>query len=128
MPATESLRALGQKPRESSCNWLFAPKWSGNANLTYEWDIGASLVGRFNIGAKYMSEYNTGSDLDPEKLQEAYTLLNARIGMPASLSQMGVDAAAIEKAAPLAEKDHTNGTNPRRAGADDYRRIMRAAL
>jgi outer membrane receptor protein involved in Fe transport len=59
----------------------FAPKWSGNANLTYEWDLGANLLGRFNIGAKYMSEYNTGSDLDPQKLQEAYTLLNARIGI-----------------------------------------------
>jgi len=59
----------------------FAPKWSANANLTYEWGIGANLVGRFNIGAKYMSEYNTGSDLDPEKLQDAYTLLNARIGI-----------------------------------------------
>lgn len=57
----------------------FAPEWSGNVNMTYEWDIGASLVGRFNIGAKYMSEYNTGSDLDPEKLQDAYTLLNARV-------------------------------------------------
>ena len=59
----------------------FAPKWSGNANVTYEWDMGSRLVGRFNVGAKYMSEYNTGSDLDPEKLQDAYTLVNARIGI-----------------------------------------------
>ncbi|WP_024889916.1 TonB-dependent receptor [Luteimonas huabeiensis] len=59
----------------------FAPKWSGNASVTYDWDIGSNLMGRFNIGAKYMSEYNTGSDLDPQKLQEAYTLLNARIGI-----------------------------------------------
>jgi iron complex outermembrane recepter protein len=58
----------------------FAPKWSGNASLTYEWDMGDRLLGRFNIGAKYMSEYNTGSDLDVEKLQEGYTLVNARIG------------------------------------------------
>ncbi|NLG59977.1 MAG: TonB-dependent receptor [Gammaproteobacteria bacterium] len=58
----------------------FAPKWSGNASLTYDWDIGSNLMGRFNIGAKYMSDYNTGSDLDPQKEQEAYTLLNARIG------------------------------------------------
>ncbi len=58
----------------------FAPKWSGNASATYEWDFGADYQGRFNIGAKYMSDYNTGSDLDPQKAQEAYTLLNARIG------------------------------------------------
>ena len=40
-----------------------------------------SLVARFNIAAKYASEYNTGSDLDPQKLQEAYTVVNARIGL-----------------------------------------------
>ena len=58
----------------------FAPEWSGNAALTYEWDFGGNYMGRFNIGAKYMSDYNTGSDLDPQKEQDAYTLVNARIG------------------------------------------------
>ena len=59
----------------------FAPKFSGNASLTYQWDIGDRLQGRFNIGAKHMSDYNTGSDLDPQKAQDAYTLVNARIGL-----------------------------------------------
>ncbi|HEY4531326.1 MAG TPA: TonB-dependent receptor [Luteimonas sp.] len=58
----------------------FAPEWSGNAAVTYEWDFGADYLGRFNLGAKYMSDYNTGSDLDPQKEQDAYTLVNARIG------------------------------------------------
>ncbi|MCD9006360.1 TonB-dependent receptor [Luteimonas sp. XNQY3] len=58
----------------------FAPRWSGNASVTYDWDVGANLQARFNIGAKYMSEYNTGSDLDPEKLQDGYALVNARLG------------------------------------------------
>jgi iron complex outermembrane receptor protein len=58
----------------------FAPEWSGNLAATYEWDLGDAMTGRFNIGAKYMSEYNTGSDLDPQKMQDAYALLNARIG------------------------------------------------
>ncbi|MFT3668922.1 MAG: TonB-dependent receptor [Pseudoxanthomonas sp.] len=60
----------------------FAPKWSGSASVTYEWDIG-SLMARFNIGAKYVSKYNTGSDLDPEKMQDAYTVANARFGIGA---------------------------------------------
>ncbi len=34
----------------------------------------------------------------------------------------------IEAAAPLAERDHTTGTNPRHACAEDYRTIMHAAL
>lgn len=61
----------------------FAPEWSGTASATYEWDFGASLVGRFNIGAKYTSEFNTGSDLDVEKMQDAYTVVNARFGIGA---------------------------------------------
>lgn len=61
----------------------FAPKWSGSASLTYDWDFGSRLSARFNIGAKYMSEYNTGSDLDVEKQQDAYTVVNARIGIGA---------------------------------------------
>ena len=56
----------------------FAPEWSGTASATYEWDIGSNLMGRVNVGAKYMSEFNTGSDLDVEKMQDAYTIFNAR--------------------------------------------------
>jgi iron complex outermembrane recepter protein len=61
----------------------FAPEWSGTASLTYERAVGNGLVGRFNIGAKYMSDFNTGSDLDPEKMQDAYTVVNARVGLGA---------------------------------------------
>ncbi|MGN0860182.1 MAG: TonB-dependent receptor [Stenotrophomonas sp.] len=59
----------------------FAPRFSGNVSLTYQFDVGDRLQGRMNIGAKHMSDYNTGSDLDPEKAQDAYTLVNARIGL-----------------------------------------------
>ena len=62
----------------------FAPEWSGSASVTYEWDFSSSLVGRFNLGAKYMADYNTGSDLDDEKHQDAYTILNARVGFGAN--------------------------------------------
>jgi outer membrane receptor protein involved in Fe transport len=59
----------------------FAPAFSGTLSLTYQWDIGATLRGRFNIGGKYMTGYNTGSDLDAEKWQKGYGLVNARIGL-----------------------------------------------
>jgi len=62
----------------------FAPKFSGSASATYDWDIGSNLIGRFNIGAKYMGSYNTGSDLDVEKHQGSYTLMNARLGLGAA--------------------------------------------
>ncbi|MGV8940256.1 MAG: TonB-dependent receptor [Lysobacter sp.] len=59
----------------------FAPRWSGNASVTYEWDMGADLLGRFNIGGKYMSEFNTGSDLDVQKMQDGFGVVNARLGL-----------------------------------------------
>ena len=58
----------------------FAPELSATASLAYEWDVGSDLIARFHIGAKYNDDYNTGSDLDPQKMQEAYTVANARIG------------------------------------------------
>lgn len=61
-------------------------------------------------------------------LPAAIAELTQRIGLAARLRDMGVDKRAIAAAAPLAEKDHTNGTNPRRARADDYRTIMCAAF
>lgn len=48
--------------------------------------------------------------------------------LPTRLGQLGLDPETLDRAAPLAEKDHTNGTNPRRASAEDYRTIMRSAL
>ena len=62
----------------------FAPEISASAALTYEREIDEGVMARFNIGAKYMSEFNTGSDLDEEKMQDAYTVVNARIGVGAS--------------------------------------------
>src|SRR3546814_8672931 len=62
----------------------FAPDWSGSASVTYEGDLSNILHVRFNSGAKYMSDYNTGSDLDVEKHQDAYTVVNARVGIGAS--------------------------------------------
>ena len=59
----------------------FAPEWSASAAVTYEWALDEGVLARFNIGAKYMSEFNTGSDLDVEKQQGAYTVVNARIGV-----------------------------------------------
>ncbi len=61
----------------------FAPEWSGSAALFWEGKLGAGLKGSWNLAAKYTSEYNTGSDLIPHKMQDAFTLLNGRIGIGA---------------------------------------------
>jgi iron complex outermembrane recepter protein len=61
----------------------FAPLWSGVVSAAYELPISGTLSLRTSVSEKYSSSYNTGSDLNPEKLQSAYGLLDARIGVGA---------------------------------------------
>ena len=51
-------------------------------SLTWTPPIGnGGLRGLFYIDARHSAEYNTGSDLDIEKLQKSYTVVNGRIGL-----------------------------------------------
>jgi iron complex outermembrane recepter protein len=70
----------------------FAPLWSGVASASYTVPFSASLQFRASITEKYNSSYNTGSDLDPRKLQGAYGLLNARLGLGAPDGKWTVEA------------------------------------
>jgi outer membrane receptor protein involved in Fe transport len=59
----------------------FAPLYSGTLAASYERPISASLRWRGSVAAKGTSSYNTGSDLNPAKVQSAYALVNARLGL-----------------------------------------------
>ena len=39
------------------------------------------MRGLVYVDARHMSHLNTGSDLDIEKIQDAYTVVNARVGL-----------------------------------------------
>ncbi|MBE2211994.1 MAG: TonB-dependent receptor [Xanthomonadaceae bacterium] len=83
IPGGDFVAPTGALYKLPGAQMSFAPKWSASASATYEWDVGSKYVARFNLGAKYVSKYNTGSDLDPEKMQDAYTVANARVGFGA---------------------------------------------
>ncbi len=91
--------------------------------LPYMLEFNAPAVGHRYAALKQAMDLPACADLPAEIFE-----LNARIGLPSRLGEMGLDCAAIDEAAPLAEKDYTNGTNPRKARAEDYRGIMCAAL
>ena len=55
-----------------------APRWTGVTGATLHFPVG-TLEGAFHLDARYTSEHNTGSDLDIEKQQGAYTVVNARL-------------------------------------------------
>ena len=50
--------------------------------------------------------------------------LNARIGLPGSLREMGVPASSIPEMALKAERDHSTATNPRPTTAADYAALL----
>jgi alcohol dehydrogenase class IV len=54
--------------------------------------------------------------------------LNARIGLPRTLGEMGVSASLIPEMAAKAERDHCTATNPRPVGAADYAMLMRDSI
>lgn len=86
---------------------------------------------RFNaptVGAKYPALLAAMGLAPTEDLAAAMEALTARLGLPTRLSEMGVDAAAIARAAPLAKADHTDATTPRLATVEDYAAMMTAAL
>lgn len=55
---------------------------------------------------------------------QAIAHLNARLGLPANLSAMGVKREALRRIAEAAPKDHCHGTNPRQASVADYLAIL----
>jgi iron complex outermembrane recepter protein len=69
----------------------FAPLWSGAASATYRAPLSQSLSLLANLSEKYNSSYNTGSNLDPRKLQGAYGVLNARLGLSAPDDRWAVE-------------------------------------
>jgi len=59
-----------------------APLWVGTASITYGAPLpGLPLRGFGHVDLRYDSGSNTGSDLDPEKIQEEFVLVNARLGV-----------------------------------------------
>jgi hypothetical protein len=61
-------------------------------------------------------------------LADEVAALNARLGLPANLREMGVDEAMIEPLIPHAVADHTTATNPKPLTADDYRGLFLETL
>ncbi len=64
-------------------NLSFAPEFTASLAATFETEISDSLIFRANFAAKYNGDYNTGSDLNVVKHQEAYTVVNGRLGIGA---------------------------------------------
>ena len=66
-----------------------------------------------------------GSSAD---VQEAIRDMNARLGLPRGLSEMGVQVDAFAKIITGALADHCHKTNPRLASSDDYTEMLEKSM
>ncbi|MBO6527383.1 TonB-dependent receptor [Erythrobacter sp.] len=85
-PLDPALRLL---PGDNLSN---APEWVGTASLSWTPPIGDSgLSGLFFINARATDDFNTGSDLLFGKEQDAYVIVNGRIGITGPDRRWGVE-------------------------------------
>jgi len=59
---------------------------------------------------------------------KAFDQLNADLGMPRTLTEMGVEKSVLDRAAEWAYEDHSTASNPRPAQRADFRQIMLEVL
>ncbi len=59
----------------------FSAEWAVTGAISYTPQITDSLRALFYLDARMQSDVNTGSDLDREKIQDGYGLVNGRIGL-----------------------------------------------
>jgi hypothetical protein len=92
---------VGSSGGEALSNALFllpgsqlsnAPKHVVTASFAYTPELGSSgLSGLFYVDTRMTSDYNTGSDLFPEKAQDGFALVNARIGIRGPAQRWAVE-------------------------------------
>jgi alcohol dehydrogenase class IV len=91
--------------------------------LPYVLEFNASHSGPKYATIRQRLGLNAGDDL-----AEYFRGLNARLGMPATLADMGVPRDTFAGVAKSATEDHSSATNPRPASEADYRSILDAAF
>jgi len=66
--------------------------WTLTSSLAWTPPVGGSgMTALVYADARYMSPFNTGSDLDIEKTQDAFTIVNARIGLRGSDQRWAIE-------------------------------------
>lgn len=70
-----------------------APAYVVTASAAWTPDLGSSgLSALFYIDGRLTSDYNTGSDLFPQKAQDGYFLMNARVGVRGADERWSIEA------------------------------------
>jgi len=85
-PLDQALRNL---PGNNLSN---APKWTVTSSATWTPAIGnTGLSGLVYVDSRLTGDYNTGSDLFPQKAQDGYLIVNARLGLRGRDERWGIE-------------------------------------
>jgi outer membrane receptor protein involved in Fe transport len=81
--------ALRKLPGDNLSN---APEFVATSSVTWTPDIGSNgMSGLVYIDGRMTSDYNTGSDLFPQKEQDGFAVVNARIGLRGANESWGIE-------------------------------------
>jgi outer membrane receptor protein involved in Fe transport len=69
-----------------------APEWVQTGSMTWTPAINEQLSGLIYVDYRYQSSIQTGSDLFPEKEQQGFTVVNARIGVSGPDGRWSIEA------------------------------------
>lgn len=72
-------------------DFSLVPDQTFTTQVIYSRPVFGNLMGLASVDARWVSEYNTGSDLDPEKVQDAFTTVNARVGLSSENGSWSVE-------------------------------------
>lgn len=72
-------------------DFSLVPDQTFTTQVIYSRPVFGNLMGLASVDARWASEYNTGSDLDPEKVQDAFTTVNARLGLSSESGSWSVE-------------------------------------
>ena len=79
---------LFQLPGQQLSN---ASKYTTTAAASYQPPIGTDMSALVYVDMRYQSSINTGSDLDTEKFQQGFTVVNARLGLYGKGKRWGLE-------------------------------------
>lgn len=115
---SHSLGGINPKLHHGTLNALFLPS-------VIAFNAQATSV----IADKRLSRMAVAMGLAPDAdLGEAIKAMNARLGLPKGLAELGVQASQFEAIVDGAMADHCHKTNPRLASREDYLVMIKAAM
>jgi alcohol dehydrogenase class IV len=119
---SHSLGGLDPRLHHGTLNAVFLPavvRFNANAE---------TMVKERRVARMSLAMGLSSSDPQGSQISDALREMNARLGLPAGLSALGVTEQMFDRIIVGAMADHCHPTNPRQASAEDYRSLLQQSM